>query len=512
MHENRKTTRAVAIFCTAFLVMAGCDGLLDVDLPDAVTEEALDNARTAALQVNSVSASFECAYSSFAASASGNEDNFQRYVGVAGGYSQYPSVPGGGSCDGDAYSTEWINPFLTARGQGYQTWNNISGYAISNQAELLAKVAFYNAAVLDVFGEFFCEFTIDSGTLMTPNQMLAVAEGWADSALAKLDAAVGVGGTLAYTVLQGTVTSDMRQAILGLRSRIRWASGDFPGAVSDAAQVSDGHMTWVLREDGEDRRNMVSSYQGGGGGTQAAGFLQGPVVLKDGTNTYGISELGSHPVNGTPYDAASGGWPSPVPFTGYIDLAIETATGRAVSDIGHPLTLADPGTVKDTRVEHFIGDTGGGPDYMIQKYDDLSDDIPLINWREMRLIEAEAAGPSSAGVDLVNRVRAADGLPEVQGAYRTLVEGDADRYDDMIIEERRRALWLEARFWSTKILKNEKLWFPRQVGDWVNPISTVALGGAVRMLMPTNEYEINPNLTLGDRGTGCPAGERPLFN
>ena len=498
-----RTAAAVALACAALVVMTGCDTLLDVDLPDAVTESALDDPGTAALQVNSVAASFECGYSSFAATASGNEDNFQRYVGVAGGYAQYPPVPGGGSCDGDSYSTEWINPFLTARGQGYASWANIQSYSIANKAQLLAKLALYNAAVMDVFGEFFCEFAIDGGLLMTPTQVLAVAEGWADSALAQINAVAGAGGTFAITTLQGTVTSDVRQTVLGLRSRIRWADGDLVGAAADASAVLDGHMAWVLREEGEDRRNQVSSHQGNGGGTQAAGFLQGPVVLKTASNAYGISELGSHPVTGVP-------WPNPVPFTGYIDLAIETATGRAVSDAGNALTLADAGTEMDTRVQHAIGDTGGGPDYVIAKYDDLSDDIPLINWREMRLIEAEAAGASSAGVDLVNRVRAGDGLPLVQGAYRTLVEGDADRYDDMIIEEKRRALWLEARFWSHKILNNEKLWFPRALGEWVNPIATNSLFGAVRMLMPTSEYSINTNLTLADRATGCPLGERPV--
>jgi hypothetical protein len=100
----------------------------------------------------------------------------------------------------------------------------------------------------------------------------------------------------------------------------------------------------------------------------------------------------------------------------------------------------------------------------------------------------------------------------VAGAYRTLVEGDADRFDDLIIEERRRALWLEARFWSTKIQKNEKLWFPRRVGEWINT-SSYELNGGVRMLMPESEYQINPNFGgLAARGTGCAPGERPVFN
>jgi len=497
-----KTQTGVAALAGALLlVMTGCDSLLEVDLPSAVTSDALDDPGTASLQVNSVAASVECAYSSFAAQASGMEDNFQRYVGVAGNYAQYPVTPGGGSCDGDAYSTEWVNPLLTAMGQGYDSWTNINAYTIPEKNQLLAKLALYNSLTLDVFGEFFCEFAINAGPKLTPNQTLDIAEGWADSAIAKINA-VSPTGTFPINTQQGQVTDDLRQTVLGLRSRIRWASGDLAGAAADAAQVTDGHMAWILREEGEDRRNMVSSYQGNGGGVQAAGFLQGQVKLKTPADAYGISELGSHPVTTV-------AWPSPVPFTGYIDLAIDTATGRAVSDVGDPLTLATAGTIKDTRVEHAIGTTGGGPDYIIQKYTSLADDIPMINWREMRLIEAEAAGNGAAGVNLVNRVRAADGLPPVKGTYRALVELNADRFDDLIIEERRRALWLEARFWSTKILNNEKLWFPRDIGDWVNPISTNSLGGAVRMLMPTAEYEINPNLSLTDRATGCPVGQRP---
>jgi hypothetical protein len=131
----------------------------------------------------------------------------------------------------------------------------------------------------------------------------------------------------------------------------------------------------------------------------------------------------------------------------------------------------------------------------------------------MRLIRAEAAygtSPSTA-VDHINAIRTAAALPLVQGAYRTLVESDADRFDDLIIEERRRALWLEARFWSTKIQKNEKLWFPRRLGEWVN-VSNYELLGGVRVLMPNNEYEINPNFGRAARGTGCAPGERPVFN
>jgi hypothetical protein len=427
------------------------------------------------------------------------EDNFQMVSGVAGSYSQYGDTPGGGACDGGPYTQGWVNSLLTARGQGYSSYNAILGWTVANKERLLATLALYNTITLGVFGEHFCEFAIDAGSLMTPGEVLDVAEAWADSVFAHAPAPIAI------TTTAGTVTTDIRQTAFALRARIRYANGDLAGAAADAANVTNGHMAYILREDPEDRRNMIATHQGNVGGIQAAGFLQGPVRVKTATNTYGISDLASHPVTGA-------AWPDPVPFTGYINLAIQTADGRAVTDAGNALTTADAGTTADTRIVHALGNTAGGNDYVVRKYTALASDIPLVNWREMRLIQAENAGPSVAGVDFVNQIRTADALPLVAGAYRTLVEGDADRFDDLIIEERRRALWLEARFWSTKILKNEKLWFPRREGAWINANATYQLDGGVRLLMPNAEYQINGNLGLDMRGTGCPAGEAPIFN
>src|SRR5690606_160065 len=143
------------------------------------------------------------------------------------------------------------------------------------------------------------------------------------------------------------------------------------------------------------------------------------------------------------------------------------------------------------------------------------DDIPLINWLEMRLIQAEAAnvaGDRQTAVDFVNEVRAAANLPLVQGSYLAEALASADVVEDMIIEERRRALWLEGRFWATKILNTDKLWFPRDVGTWVNTSAQPPLSGGVRLLMPQNEYQINPNLSLASRGTGCAPEQAPVFN
>jgi len=493
----RRWGTAAALVLTVGAV--ACDSLLEVDLPAAVTSDALDNPGVAGIRVNSVMALFECAYSTFSMDASGYEDNWQRVSGVAGDYSEYNNTPGGGTCDTGVYNQSYRDAFLIARGMGYENHGKLKGWGSSSQ--LIATNAFYTAAILDIWGEYFCENAIDGGPLLTNTQVLDLAEDWADTVLAYATTDFPI------TTTTGTHSSSIRTAAYGLRARIRWArhgAGDLAAAAVDAALVPTNHVSWVLREDGEKRRNMIASMQGNGGGTQAAGFLQGPVHIKGAVDPYGIDQLGNKP-NGTP-------WPSPVPFTGYLNLAVETATGRLVDDSGNALTTAVAGTQADPRVTHALGTTAGGTDNIETKYKTLSDDIPLINWREMRLIQAQAAGPGATATALVNSIRPA-GMPLIQGAYQTLVESDNDAFRNMIIEETRRALWLEGRFWSTKIQNTDKLWFPRSLGSWVNA-SVYRLGGGVRVLLDADEYQINQNFAdaggLALRGTGCAAAEAPV--
>ena len=78
----------------------------------------------------------------------------------------------------------------------------------------------------------------------------------------------------------------------------------------------------------------------------------------------------------------------------------------------------------------------------------------------------------------------------------------------MIIEERRRALFNEGRYFYTKLKNTDLLWFPRNVGAM--RIAGNPYFGGVRYLMPQDEFDLNENLSLADRGTGCPEGQRPV--
>jgi hypothetical protein len=162
--------------------------------------------------------------------------------------------------------------------------------------------------------------------------------------------------------------------------------------------------------------------------------------------------------------------------------------------------------VRDTRVKTVFGpiQASGEQAYVNARYSSEGDDIPLVNWKEMWLIRAELEGGQKA-IDLVNELRAADGLPLV--AYADPANAQQIKY--MIFEERRRALFVEGRFFLTKLQNTDILWFPRAQG--FSPKARWVLDGGVRYTMSDNEYILNPNLGLAKRGSGCAQHERPII-
>jgi hypothetical protein len=273
----------------------------------------------------------------------------------------------------------------------------------------------------------------------------------------------------------------------GLRARIRWAQGEsrWPDALADAMRVPIGYTAVVTRDAGPLRRNVMYH----AGTLNGFGHVHGAFRHWDGP---------PNPVTGQP-------WPNPIPFTGYLDLGI-LPDGRAITDDQRPITTAEnPTAVADTRVTTRVQAIQGpqaGP--VPTKYKADADDHPLVSWNDIWLIRAEIEG-GQAAIDRVNELRARRNLPLVTYAD----PGNADQILDMIIEERRRDLWLEGRFWSTKIQHTDRLWFPRRAGNSL--FSGYAYQGGVTLVMSNAEYDLNPNFDREARATGCPPERRPVL-
>jgi hypothetical protein len=84
------------------------------------------------------------------------------------------------------------------------------------------------------------------------------------------------------------------------------------------------------------------------------------------------------------------------------------------------------GVTRQWQQQKFIAQTGGTP-------------IPIASWNEAQLIFAEATG-GQAGLDAINRVRTANGVPTITGPAPT---GQA--FTDLVLEERRRQLFSEGQ-------------------------------------------------------------------
>lgn len=467
--------------------LSACDGLLDVDLPAQLSDDALEDPKSAQMLVNSAIALFECGYSTMAWRILGDEDVFESIAGVANGAHRYIETVPVGDCDDNGEDDDWYEPMSSARflaaGLHNQLQSKWTDEQVRDREKLQAIAALYVAAPLDVFGSYLCEAAVDAGPLLTPDQTLSLGEEWIAKALAH------IGKTGDFEMPHGvTAPSDGKGAetmAYALRARMRWAKGDKAGALADIARVPQGFTAWITRDQGLTRRNKV--FQAG----TAAGF-SGMLDV----NTWW---------SGPPNPVTGKAWPNPIPFTGYLHLGI-LPDGRAVGEDGLPVrTTVAAAAVKDPRVPHFLKSIQGPePRHVPNKFKADADDIPLVSWRELWLIRAELEGGQQA-VNLVNELRTFHGLPEV-----TYVNpGNAEQVRRMIIEERRRELFTEGRYLATKIQNTDLLWFPRAVGT--TPSQGYLLGGAVRYAMPESEYTLNKNLGLNKRATGCPASQAPVF-
>jgi hypothetical protein len=482
------------------LGVGACDKLLEVDLPAQLGDEALDDPSGADSQISTLIEHFEQGIDLTTWQFHGHEDGGEirlaspgtnagdmTYSVSAVGGPQSSAQIGGGGYEG------WFQEFMTSRRFANFLHDKLEKswtvQQVPKRQQYLAISSIYLGAVLNTVGSSLCETSLDGGKLMTPNEVLTQAETMLTRGITEI-------GTTDFAMPFGISTS-ARTMAYGLRAQVRWMMGNKTGALADAQLVPQGFTAWVTRDSSPARRNK--SYW--------AGTLSRYAELYDVNNWWKPADR-VNPVTKQP-------WPTNIPFTGYPYLGI-LPDGRAVRDDGLPIrrtgALAtvpgvEPTAVADPRVNFFLGQISGlgsGQRPIHLKYPAIDSDIPVVNWKEMVLIRAEIQG-GQAAIDLVNQLRDFDKLPRV--TYVNPANAQQVRY--MIVEERRRALFLEGRFYFTKLQNTDLLWFPRAQGQ--TPGAGRALEGGVRFIMPNNEFLLNPNAKLEDRGTKCDVNQRPVI-
>ena len=179
----RRWLSALALAFVLPLATSGCNNILDVHVPGRVQEDALNDPALASTLAASVVSDFECAWNNYVAAAALIGDEF---IQASGNLNQRnwasrritadePTMAQG-SCRTQygIYTT-----LQTARFQAEDIFKRLDKFTdaqVPNRALLKATVKAYGAWALLALGEGFCEMALDGGPLMTPKDVLQLAE------------------------------------------------------------------------------------------------------------------------------------------------------------------------------------------------------------------------------------------------------------------------------------------------------------------------------------------------
>ena len=228
------------------LAAGACSDILDVHVPGRVQEEALDDPALAPTMVASVIADFECAWNNYVAAAALIGDEFiqasgnlnQRNWGSRRITADDPNMAQGTCRTQYAIYTT----LQTARFQADDAFNRLDKFTdaqVANRTLLKATVKAYGAYALLALGEGFCEMAIDGGPLMTPKQVLELAE---------------TRFTEAIQLATAANNQDILNMALGGRARVRLDLGNYAGAIANAGLIPPTYVKNATRDESDTRR------------------------------------------------------------------------------------------------------------------------------------------------------------------------------------------------------------------------------------------------------------------
>jgi hypothetical protein len=382
---SRSSRRAGPWMVAAALVLAagaceGVESLLEVDAPDKIPAEVLDDPVKAPLLVNGVIADFECAFGAYTVLGGILGEELVESTQTA---NRWPYERRNVIASDELYSTGACEalgvyrPLSTARWTAdavlakLQTWTDDQMPQGVSRTQLIATTAAYAGYAYLIMGEAFCSMAFDSGPEVQSAGAFALAEERFTLAIT------------AATTLGGTTGADLRNMALVGRARSRLDRNQYAAAAEDAALVTQNYV-----------RNVNAS--------AASTRRQNRVWAQNGPNS-----------NATTVDPR------------YRGLMVE-----GVADTRVPVVESSPprNAVDGARI------------WEQRKYALAATPIPLASWDEAQLIRAEAAaraGDPVAARGFINALRTKAGLPQYAG-------GTASEVLAQVIQERSRELFLES--------------------------------------------------------------------
>lgn len=337
----------------ALAVVGGCNtqDLLDVKAPDRVPASTLDNPAQAALMVNSTAADFECAVGSYVLVEAIISDEFgDAQLGAAAwpydrrdANTQTGGVYGTNPCTSNQTPGIYL-PLSTARWSADTALNKLQGWTdqqVPGKDSLIAKAALYAGFDYTMLGMSMCQASFDLGKPIDQPAMFAEAE-------KRFTIAIDQGNKAG--------ASDVVNAALVGRARVRLFQGNLTGAAADAQLVPSGFV-FSASTGSDDNRRYNRIYAA--------------------TTQFG-------------------------------DYTVE-AGDRALTTEGVPDPRA--AAAKQTTRAADAKSTIWAP----TKYTSDASPIPVARYEEAQLILAEAQGGANA-VSIINALRDQYGLPHYSGA------------------------------------------------------------------------------------------------
>jgi len=236
-----------------FIGVLGCESLLEVEPPDRISADDLENPASAELQTISTVASFECALAEYITTTGEVGDEFINTNLRSSQAFEFDarSVP----ADQENYAlfdcgnfNAIYLPLSVALTQADETLGRLEGWSetdVSNITDLTATIRAYGGYARVLLGESFCTAAINLSAELTPEQIFGQAEEWFTKAM-----------TLANQAGNDAI---FNMALVG-RARARRNLGNDSGALSDAKLVPEDFVI-DAQYNTADNRTMNTIYR-----------------------------------------------------------------------------------------------------------------------------------------------------------------------------------------------------------------------------------------------------------
>ena len=248
--RQRRRRGSVTTALLLLLSVAGCDTLLDVELPGDIPSSSIGDPALAGVLANSIQNAFECYFGNYAGGTAVFAGEFitgSQRAGRERWADRSISGTGGGSCRQETWAIE--GPGYQALGFGRDVTAQIANWTdaeVDDRQTLLAKVANYTGYTIQTLAEAFCRGVVleDTGPLVSKNDAHAAA---------------AANFTTALTAAQAANSSIYLNLARVGRARARLNMGDLAGAIADADAVDVGFSFDATFGTVRDRENVEAT-------------------------------------------------------------------------------------------------------------------------------------------------------------------------------------------------------------------------------------------------------------